>query len=223
MTTGRETMRSYSLDPAELQVRAFVSAAGAPDTFHPVMFKSRAIDYVIGIDEKTSLIAVGKDLKVPVALPVEDLYDKLYAHDFKQGVFVDLTAVTGAVAKEILAPKLTDGFNAAMDKNKPITIHAFLRKPYSNEVIRHTFSEDHILRYKADESPRPKAGEHVLLYFKRSYLPPILDVSEKGAALDMPFDDFTAALEKARAEGGGVLDLCAAFAANPKRYGFNPK
>ena len=70
------------------------------NSFSPTTFPQTEVERVMGIDEDRSALVLRSGVKIPVALPYEELEQRVYMPDFRaDGPVLDLRDVTGEVAK----------------------------------------------------------------------------------------------------------------------------
>lgn len=213
-------LRSVYREPSDLRVLA--RAANEDGEQKRISFPASNIDHIQERTEDTSTIVMKSGLRISVALAMDALYEKLYRPDFRQGDLLDLTRL--CLDDEDLAQK--KGAKKTFNQNAgPLIITAQLRKPETNSVANVTFSEDDVRHYNVENETRAKCRQSVRIYFNATMQKklPFSDMTKEYVMIDMPNDDFLAALQSAKANGTGKLDLCAMFAANPRKYGLNPQ
>ena len=92
--------------------------------FNPTTFPETEIERVMGISEDRSALVLRSGAEIPVALPYEELEQKIYERDFRtDGPVLDLRAVTGEAARP-KAPANTNQAPAAGDKMPDGTVFA---------------------------------------------------------------------------------------------------
>jgi hypothetical protein len=226
MDNKGSVMRFISLDPSDLRIEALAPEKNNPGVFREVTFRAGEISYVMNVSDKVSALVIKNGVTIPVALPYQELKRMIYEPDFRAVSPLDLKPFTGAAVKGVLVPALADEFNdesgPSGDKQPGLQISAILRKNYSNETKRFDFPESFVTSYEALVSgTRAKNKLSVTVHFNQKKTRGPFGTGD--AALDMPYEDFMAALIKAKKDGQESLDLGALFVANPKKYGFNPE
>jgi hypothetical protein len=92
--------------------------------FNPTTFPETEIERVMGISEDRSVLVLRSGAEIPVALPYEELEQKIYERDFRtDGPVLDLRNVTGQAAKA-KAPANTNQAPAPGDKMPDGTVFA---------------------------------------------------------------------------------------------------
>lgn len=206
-----------SVDQPEMLIEAFVPEKNNPAQFHRVAFKTSAIEYLMEINDRVSCVVLKNSLTIPVALSFRELKRAIHEPDFKTGASLDLTLITGKAVADIRMPQLADAFNAA-NNAKGMLIRAVLRKWQSNECVVREFYESDVASFEIKTLTRSKSEESIQINFNASAEKPFAG----GVILDMPHDDFFYYLNREKDLGSGTLDLCAVFASDQKKYGFNP-
>lgn len=213
-------LRSLHRDPSDLRV-----VARAPDdegNLQRLVFPASNIDHLREKAADRCAVVLKSGVSLTVALAMDTLYDKIYRPDFRQGDTLDLTSYCVEEEKPADKKLVRKAFN---DNAGPLTITAQVRKPETNSVANLTFSEADIRHYYAEATARSKSGQSVRIYFNAEMKKklPFSSMTADYVMLDMPNADLLAALQKAKEEGTGKLDLCALFVANPKKYGLDPQ
>lgn len=206
----------FSRDVSDRLVRAWVADA-AGNGFHPFSFSVTAVDGVVGVNEKSSALVLRSGIKIAVALPYEELEEKIYAPDFREPI-LDLCPVTGEAAREVIAPDLARKINAEAAPES-LKITAFLRKEQSMEFVACSFSETDITGVNPFKTSKSICGETLTIRFNAAVT--MGPFGTGSANLDMPHDDFIQWLSYAKTNRHKTLDLCKLFADNPKKYGIN--
>lgn len=209
-----------SVDQPEMLIEAFVPEKNNPAQFHRVAFKTSAIEYLMEINDRVSCVVLKNSLTIPVALSFRELKRAIHEPDFKTGTSLDFTLITGKAVAGIQMPQLADAFNAA-NNEKGTLIRAVLRKWSSNEFVTYDFNESSIASLKPMETIRSRSGHALVVKFNTAADSGPFNDGE--AILDMPKDDFINLLAAARGNGFNILDLCAVFASDQKKYGLNPQ
>ena len=133
MTQQSPIAKELSSSRGERLIRVLIANPKSKG-FNPTTFPETEIERVMGIDEDRSALVLRSGAEVPVALPYEELEQKIYKRDFRtDGPVLDLRDVTGEAAKakapantnQALAPgdKMPDGTvfaGISPDTNKPM-------------------------------------------------------------------------------------------------------
>lgn len=205
MTERRLFSKNLARDGQELLVRAM--AADEKGGWRPVTFEKNRIDYVVGIDDKTSAIALVTGAKIAVALPYEQLEQKIY---FSEEPLLDLRSVTGP-AVTAAVPQLAQDFDAATQKQeapgfpmviRPVKIAVFVRQAQQQNFQMHIFVDSQIdwAAVTGEEGLNGKLTKLPLLHGKGPF-------GEKEMIIDMPRAAFMEVYSKAKMEGKVELDL----------------
>lgn len=210
----------YTYDPAALRVDAMAAEKNNAGVFHPVSFRTTAIEYVMEIKDGVSAMVLYSGVTIPVALPFEKLKQMIYEPNIRDGMVVDLMKVTGTAVKDVLAPKLAEKFNQQGPGLKTaLKIKAYLRANAENRFVEFSFYETDIASLTPETGTRSKTKKSVSIKFNTAV--------KKGpfgseALLDMPHEDYLLYVSSAKSQGVPELDLCKIFVDNPGKYGFNP-
>jgi hypothetical protein len=205
MTERRLFTKTLARDGQDLLVRAM--AADETGAFRPVTFEKNRIDYVVGIDDKHSAIALVTGAKIAVAMPYEELEQKVY---LSEESVLDLRAVTGP-AVNAAVPALAQDFGTAAEKpdapaypmvNKPVKIAVFVRQAQEQNFQMHIFVDSQIdwAAVTGEEGRNGKLTKLPLLHGKGPF-------GEKEMIIDMPRAAFMEVYGKAKMEGSAELDL----------------
>lgn len=205
MTERRLFSKNLARDGQDLLVRAM--AADETGSFRPVTFEKNRIDYVVGIDDKRSAIALVTGAKIAVAMPYEELEQKVY---LSEDSVLDLRSVTGPAVKAAV-PALARDFGAAAEKaavpaypmvNKPVKIAVFVRQAQEQNFQMHIFVDSQIdwSAVTGEEGRNGKITKLPLLHGKGPF-------GEKEMIIDMPRAAFMEVYGKAKMEGSAELDL----------------
>ena len=123
MTQPSSIAKELSSSPGERLIRALI-ANPKSNGFNPTTFPETEIERVMGIDEDRSALVLRSGNEIPVALPYEELEQKIYEPDFRtDGPVMDLRNVTGEAAKP-KAPANTNQAPAPGDKMPDGTVFA---------------------------------------------------------------------------------------------------
>ena len=148
MTERRLFSKNLARDGQDLLVRAM--AADDAGGWRPVTFEKNRIDYIVGIDDKTSAIALVTGAKIAVSMAYEELEQKVYLNEES---VLDLRAVTGP-AVTAAVPALAQDFKTAAEKaeatvypmvNKPVKIAVFVRQAQEQNFQMHILPS-HLMR-----------------------------------------------------------------------------
>ncbi|MEZ0261771.1 MAG: hypothetical protein ACAH80_12230 [Alphaproteobacteria bacterium] len=192
----------------ELLIRAM--AADEKGGWRPVTFGRDRVDYVAGIDDKTSAIALVTGAKIAVAMAYEELEQKVYCNEEP---LLDLRSVTGPAAV-IVVPALAQDFETAAQLkakaeapvypmvNKPLKIAVFVRQAQEQNFQMHIFVDSQIdwSLVEGEEGRNGKLTKLPLLHGKGPF-------GEKEMIIDMPRAAFMEVYGKAKMEGKAELDL----------------
>ena len=136
MTTPSITAKEISSGRSDRLIRV-MAAARKSSGFNPTTFPETEVERVIGIGKDRSAIVLHSGAEIPVALPYEELEQKIYLPSFRtDGLVLDLRDVTGEVAQAKLPPatdsaepkigdKMLDGTvfaGISPDTNKPMYV-----------------------------------------------------------------------------------------------------
>lgn len=211
-------MKSFtSLDSADRLITAVAAEKGNAGAFHPVIFRPDAVDHLMGINKKASAIVLKSGVIIPVALPLQELKEKIYAPSLIDGNEIDLTAVTGEVARAIVAPRLSDEFNTKAE----LKIRAIIRQGGENTVKIVEFPESAIINFTEEGSTRAIGKRSVNIAFNTAVMR--APFPGDNNFIDMRLSDFVQLLTEAKSSGQTMLDLVQVFTANPQKYGFVPE
>lgn len=206
MTERRLFSKTLARDGQDLLVRAM--AADETGSFRPVTFEKNRIDYIVGIDDKTSAIALVTGAKIAVSMTYEELEQKVY---LSEESMLDLRSVTGPAVTAIV-PQLAQDFDAATQKpaeaptypmvNKPVKIAVFVRQAQEQNFQMHIFIDSQIdwAAVTGEEGRNGKITKLPLLHGKGPF-------GEKEMIIDMPRAAFMEVYGKAKMEGSAELDL----------------
>ncbi len=205
-------MFSKNLDRSgqDLLIRAM--AVNTLGGWHPVTFERSRVDYVAGIDDKTSVLALKSGAKIAVAMAYEELEKKIYFSDAGEQPVLDLRAVTGAAALFTVPEFEQDFAKAALKEtpekpsypmvNKPIKIAVFARQAQEQNFQMHIFTDTQI-DWSTVTGEDGRNGKLTKLPFISGRGP----FGEKEMIIDMPRAAFMEVYSKAKMEGKAELDL----------------
>lgn len=204
--------RLFSKDLGSGGNNLLIRAMAADDAggWRPVTFGRDRVDYVAGIDDKNSAIALVTGTKIAVAMPYEELERKVYCNE---DPLLDLRAVTGP-AVVVVVPALAQDFDAAAKAkpktdapvypmvNKPVKIAVFVRQSQEQNFQMHIFLDTQIdwAAVTGEEGRNGKITKLPLLHGKGPF-------GEKEMIIDMPRAAFMEVYSKAKMEGQTELDL----------------
>ncbi len=206
MTTADKKMRFISTDPADLLIEAMVQEKNNPHVFHPITFKVNTIEYIMHIDDDSAAIVLRSNVVIPIAMPYKDLKQKIYAPDFKDGNYLDLTEVTGTTTEDKQAPSLKDQFNEPTKQNKKdLTIRAFLRIKDARQFTMVEFKDSDIayIGHISDNTLHPSQTS-LIFTFKN----PLSGIGNAFVILDnVSESEFKTLLAEAKKKNIELLDL----------------
>lgn len=208
MADRRLFSKTLGRDGQDLLIRAM--AADDQGAFRPVTFEKSRVDYIVGIDDKNSAIALVTGAKIAVAMAYEELEQKVYA---SEEAVLDLRSVTGPAAVKVV-PALAQDFTAAAKAkeeietpaypmvNKPLKIAVFIRQAQEQNFQMHIFADTQIdwAAVTGEEGRNGKITKLPLLHGKGPF-------GEKEMIIDMPRAAFMEVYSKAKMEGKAELDL----------------
>jgi hypothetical protein len=225
MTQGFAKTIYLSPSESELLIEAHVPIEGQAQSYRRLLFRASQVDGVYEIDSARAGLLLSSGVAIPTTLSFEKLKRAVFMPDFKTGRMLDLTLVTGKAVGEVEKIRLSKEFNPNADANtaKPIhanvEIRALLRRAESTDCVIHVFRQADIAKMSPSETTRSRSGSSVKIAFKTSSYHTPNPYGSSDCMLDMPLDDFVAAIAEAAKTPEGKLDLVETFTANKIRYG----
>jgi hypothetical protein len=207
--------KKISSDAGELLIRAQIAdAAGAG--WNPVTFEKSRIDYVTGIGEGLSGIALKTGAKIAVKMPYDELERRIYLSDPREEPVLDLREVTGSVVREARVPAPAADFSAAATApapagfpekrpmvDKPLKIALFARQSGEQNFQMLIFLDTNVDWSGVTGDANGKNGSMTkmpLLYGAGPF-------GESEVLFDMPRAAFMELYNRAKMEGLDELDL----------------
>ena len=209
MTEAFKFNKRLTPDAEDLVLRVLVPDA-AGKAFHPMTFMRERIDYVTEVSEAISGIALKSGVKIPVAMPYEDLEKKIYFADIINEPVLDLRNVTGPAVADAALPKLSADFNTvspAAEGAKPLvdrelTIAAFVRQK-EEQNFQMFFVKDTNINWAGVAGEDGRNGKMTTLPLRYGKGP----FGETTIQIDIPRPAFMELYNKAKLDGQDTLDL----------------
>lgn len=219
MTENTYNMRVMSYDASDILIEALVPAQGGDNKFYRVAFKASEITHMVEINDKVSGLVLKNNISIPVAMPFDDLQQKIYAIDLKSEPVLDLKKVTGEVVQDILVPQLADTFNKKAESfdTSSIRIYGIFRQPETYECATFSFLETDV-SFRPIDTYKSKSNKGIEITFNKSAAKCPFG---NRAVLDMPYEDFIYFLTNAKKTNKKELNLFTVFASNRSKYGVN--
>jgi len=149
MTQPSPIAKELSSSHGERLIRVLIANPKSKG-FNPTTFPETEIERVMGISEDRSALVLRSGAEIPVALPYEELEQKIYERDFRtDGPVLDLRNVTGEAAKP-KAPANTNQAPTPGDKMPDGTVFAGI-SPDTNKPM-YTTPADASLTMKFNEA-----------------------------------------------------------------------
>ncbi len=196
----------FSLDQDDLWIEALVPAESGMGPSESISFQVENISHIRSLGPKHSVIAVKGGPDITVALPKDELMERL--NTGAAGETLDLKKHTVLENRGVLLERLRGEFRDAQEAAKyddinALTFTAFVRLPQQKEYIELTFKGTDILPAKTSEGGSIMGGQ-ALTFVLRA---PKAGFPDGQFIMETTQDEFKALCRKARELGQDTLDI----------------